>query len=386
MNLVKSLINIQLKIREYKAAFIFLFFFWFMGFLTFFFTETNEDLLTIFFISLGIRSSTSGGDFAGFYSLMWPILLEVIVFGFIIGELLEKYNPIITSKILSKHKNNHTIIIGYQHLSLRIIEHCIKTKHPFVIIEDDGELVEDLINSGHPVVVGDATESSNLEYANVKHAKEVFLCINDVRIAIICTEKIRELNKSCPIYVRVFEDHIQEYLKNPPLNAHPFSISKWAMKEVINWTENKKGKAIVIGRDYLTQSIAHHISLQPERDVYFFNDEHDGIVYKENPQLHIINECACFLSDLREHVKLEEITQVFICWKRDSEFDDSLYLTSKLYLRYPDIEVYLRIFDDELISLIKRYNAKTFSSSSSAFKLLQKEVRLNSAIFPKLKR
>ncbi|MBY9008126.1 MAG: NAD-binding protein [Candidatus Lokiarchaeota archaeon] len=378
--MIKSLIDIQLKIREYKAAFIFLFFFWFMGFLTFFFTRTTEDLLTIFLISLGIRSPTSGGDFAGFYSLMWPILLEVIVFGFIIGELLEKYNPIITSKILSKHKNNHTIIIGYQHLSLRIIEHCIKNKHPFVIIEDDEELVEDLISSGHPVVVGDATEFSNLEFANVKHAKEVFICINDVRIAIICTEKIRNLNKNCSIYVRAFEKHVREYLKQPPLEAYSYSSSKWAMNMIKEWTKDKEGKIIVIGRDHLTQRIAHYISLQPNHDVYLFDDEHDGIVFKENTQLHIIKEYTCFISDFKPHIDLNEVTQVYICWKRDSEFDESLYLTSKLNLLFPHIEVIVRIFDEELINLVKRYKAKTFSSSNSAFQLLQKEVKPNSSI------
>ncbi|MBY8981330.1 MAG: hypothetical protein KGD57_00145, partial [Candidatus Lokiarchaeota archaeon] len=73
-------------------AFLFLFLFWLMGFLSFLFTETSQSLGAIFLMALGIRNSPS--DFGGFYSLMWPILLEVVVFGFIIGELLEKYNPI----------------------------------------------------------------------------------------------------------------------------------------------------------------------------------------------------------------------------------------------------------------------------------------------------
>ena len=383
MNLINSLIDLRLKIKEYKLAFLFLFLFWLMGFLSFLFTETSQSLGAIFLMALGIRNSPS--DFGGFYSLMWPILLEVVVFGFIIGELLEKYNPIITSKILSTHQSNHTVIIGFQHLSERIIEHCIENKDPFVIIEDDEELVEDLISSGHPVVVGDATENSNLLFANIKHAKEVFICINDVRIAIICTEKIREYNQKCPIYVRAFEEHVQDFLEHPPLNAYSFSMSEWAMEGIIKWTNGKKGKAIVIGRDHLTQRIAHHISLLPDREVYFFNDESDGIVFKENPQLHIINECACFLSDLRDHVDLDEVTQVFICWKKESDFDESIYLTSKLHLRYPNIEVFLRIFDEGLMSLAKRYKAKTFSSSTSAFEMLQEKVKPNSAIYPERK-
>jgi hypothetical protein len=99
-----------------------------------------------------------------------------------------------------------------------------------------------------------------------------------------------------------------------------------------------------------------------------------------NERLHIINELAYFLSDLRAHINLDTITQAFICWKRDTEFDESLYLTSKLHSRYPHIEIFVRIFDEELIDLVEKYNAKTFSTSSNAFKMLQKEVKRDSAI------
>ncbi|MHA1509659.1 MAG: hypothetical protein ACTSO6_13260, partial [Promethearchaeota archaeon] len=192
----------------------------------------------------------------------------------------------------------------------------------------------------------------------------VFIAIDDARIAIICTEKIRKINKECPIYARAFEDHVQEYLKQPPLNAIPFSTSKWAMDGIREWIKGKKGAAIVIGRDSLTHRIAYDISLQPDREVFLFDDENDGIEFRVNDRLHIKNEFACFLSDLRTHVKLEEVTQVFICWKHDSEFDESLYLTSKLSLRYPHIEIFVRIFDEELIDLVEKYNATTFSTSS----------------------
>jgi hypothetical protein len=298
------------------------------------------------------------------------------------GELFEKYNPIITSRILASHKRNHTVIIGYRHLSKRIIEHCVENKASFCLIEDSEELVEDLINSGHPIVIGDATETTNLEWANIKHAKEVFININDVRIALICTEKIRNMNPDCPIYVRAFEDHVQEYLRDPPLNAFSFSTSKWTMEKIQKWTKDNTGKAIVIGRDSLTHRIAHHLSLQPERQVYLFDDEHDGIEFVVNERLHIINEFARFLSDILEHVNLTEVTQVFICWKRETEFDESIYLTSKINLRYPQIKVFVRIFDEELVDLVKKYNAKTFSSSRKAFKMLQKEVGPDSGIFP----
>jgi len=299
------------------------------------------------------------------------------------GELLERYNPIITSKILAQHQRNHTIIIGFQHLSERIIEHCIENKKNFAIIEDNLELVEDLLNSSYPVVVGDPTDSVNLNNANVKRAKEVFICIDDARIAIICTEKIRLVNRECPIYVRAFGNHVQEFLRQKPFNAYSFSTSKWAMEVVHEWTNDKKGDAVVIGRDYLTHRIAHHISLQSERQVYLFDDENDGIEFEENSQLHIINEFTRYLSDLIPHVNFKNVSQVFICWTQESDFDESLYLTSKINLRFPHIEIFVRIYDEELVDLVGIYNARTFSSSSHAFKMLQKEVTSESSISPK---
>lgn len=384
MNILNFLIGIELKLKQYKLQFLFLLLFWFGGFIIFIIIAPGYSLWEIFLFSLTVRPGPASiSDFVNLYGFVWPILFEVIVLGFIMGELLQKYNPVVTCRILARHKRNHTVVISYQHLSERIIEHCIENKEPFCLIEDDEELVEDLINSSYPVVIGDATETSSLNFANVKRAKEVFININDVRTAIICTEKIRKMNPDCPIYVRAFEDHVQEYLKQPPLNAYSFSTSKWAMDGIQKWTEGKKGNVIVIGRDSLTHRIAYNISLQPEREVYLFDDQHDGIEFVVNERLHIINELACFLSDLHPHLDLEEVTQVFICWKEESEFDESLYITSKLNQRYPQIETFVRIFDEELKDLVKNYNAKTFSTSKKAFKMLQKEVTPDSGIAPK---
>ncbi len=380
MSLINIFIGIHLKLKQYKLQLIFFFLFWFGGFFYFLISEPSASLGEIVLYSLTIRSPVGGEDFANFYSLIWPLLFEIIFFGFLMGELLEKYNLVITSSILAQHQRNHTVVIGYHHLSERIIEYCIENKEPFCIIEDDQELVEDLINMSRPIVVGDPTETSNLLFGNIKRAKEAFITIDDVRIVIICTEKIRKLNPECPIYVRAFEDHVQEYLKQDPLNAFSFSTSKWAMDGIREWTKDIKGKAIVVGRDSLTHRIAYHISLQPEREIILFDDEHDGVEFPRNSQLHIINEFACFLSDFKPHVNLEEVTQLFICWKQESEFDEAIYLTSKIHLRYPHIEVFVRIFDEELIDLVEKNNAKTFSTSINAFKMLQKEVTRDSAI------
>ena len=382
MSLMNSLIAIQLKLKQYRVQFLLLVIFWLIGLAIFAITEPFQNLWDLFLISIAVRPPPSGTDFGNFYNLIWPIFLEVVVFGFLVGELLEKYNPVATSRILAKHRHNHTVIIGFDHLAERIIEYCIEHKKRFSAIEDDAELVEDLINNGYPVIVGDPTDDLNLKSANFEDAKEVFICEDDVRISIICTEKIRKVNKECPIYVRIFEDHVQEYLKEENLNAFGFSTSKWAMEGIKEWCRGKEGKVLVIGRDRLTHRIAHHISTERNRDTYLFDDQHDGIEFEESDKLHYIKELPRFLSDIRPHVNLDEITQAFICWKLESEFDESLYLVSKFHLRYPKMEVYVRIADEELIDLVTRHNAKTFSTSQNALEKLQQIVTRDSAIYP----
>ena len=115
MKIVNLFIEIELKLKQYKFPFLFLFLFWFTGFLFFAITESFHSVGALLLLSLTIRSPAVTSDFSNFYSLVWPILMEVIFFGFIMGELLEKYNPVVTSRIIAKHKRKHAVIIGYHH-------------------------------------------------------------------------------------------------------------------------------------------------------------------------------------------------------------------------------------------------------------------------------
>ncbi|TXT65986.1 MAG: hypothetical protein BAJALOKI1v1_340009 [Promethearchaeota archaeon] len=382
MHILSKLIDLELKFKHYRIPFFILFFFWLLGFISYSIIEPGKSIWELFLLSITVRSCPTGGDFNNFYSLVFPILIEVVIFGFIIGELLEKYNPIVTSRILAKHRKNHTVIIGYTHLALRIINACIENHNQFAILEDNQESVEDLISSGEAVVVGDPTQESNLIFGNLKKAKEVFICADDVRTAILCTEKIRKLNPFCPIYVRAFEEHVQEYLRQPPLSAYAFSMSQIAIEKLDEIIESESGKAIVIGRDHLAHRIAYDISTQKGREVYLFDDENYGIEFMVNKKLHMVHKFACYISDFQEKMNLDEVTQVFICWVRESEFDEAIYLASKFFLLYPHIKVYVRVADEELIDLVQKYNATTFSSSLYTFEKLQKKVTRQSSILP----
>jgi hypothetical protein len=373
-------IDLQLKLKQHKWAFAVLFFFYMIGFIYYILSETNKSFINIFFMAWGIRSPMDSTDFSGFYQISIAILLDVVVFSFLVGALLEKYNPVATSKIIAEHQRNHTIILGYDHLGERIVEYLQEKRRPYVLIENSEEKVSELINSGEPVIIGDFTEQAILIDAGISNCKEVFFVTNDFRKAIVCVKKIRDLNKKCKLYLRAFEDEFQDYLEKDPWNAYTFSTSQWSLKKVKSWTQDKSGPTIVLGFNHISQLITDHIANSQNRQVILIDPEIDEEFYISEPNIRIIQESYTTLEGLKENCKMDEISQIFICWNSESHFSEALLLIMKLRQEYPKIDAYVRIYDEETIPIFQQYKVETFSTSSRAFQMLQKEVDKDSGL------
>ena len=374
------LIDLKLKIKHNKWPFIICIIFWAIGFVYYISFETDENIWHLIAITTGIRSSNIVSDFSGFYQLMWPILIEVIVIGFIFGALIEKFNPVLTSKLMAEKQRNHSVIIGYHHFGRRIVEYLQDHHKPYTVIEENEEKVDLLISEGEPVIVGDPTDLSNLESAGVKFAKEVFLVVNDVREIIVVCEKVRGLNSKCSIYTRILGEGYSEYLSREPFNALSFSTSKWALESVREWTIGERGKVIVLGRDSLAQRITEYLGREQQRETFLIDPIIDGSYYDDDANITVISDNATILNAMEEHIDLNTVSQIFICWKEESEFSDSLNLTLHFHQKYPNLKVYTRIFDEELGAIMKKFGATIFSTSQYAFNKLQKHVYPDSAI------
>ncbi|UYP43849.1 hypothetical protein NEF87_000134 [Candidatus Lokiarchaeum ossiferum] len=383
MSLNTFLIDLKLKIKQNKWPIMVCIGFWLMGFIFFYLVENDKAIGNILLISFGIRNSNNHSDMAGLYNLVWPVLLETIILGFIFGALFKKYNPVITSQILAKHQRNHTIVIGSTHLGERIIEYLQLNNKNFVLIEREDNKVENLINSSAPVVIGDATDDEILIDASISKAKEVFITINDARDSIVICNKIRDINKDCALYVRLFGDYYYKYLAQEPINAFSFSTSKWAMSSIKEWSQGETGKTLVLGRDNLSQRIAEYLGKDQSRPTVIMDEHIDSDLYDEESAINAISDSANRLRFIEDHINLNEVTQIFIVWKEEEEFSDSLYLCTRLNQKYPSIKVYVRIFDEELAAIMERFNATTFSTSAYAFNMLQKQVQKDSAIYKK---
>jgi Trk K+ transport system NAD-binding subunit len=382
MTLKATLIGLKIKLKENRWPIFLLFATILFGFIYFYMNEPMEDPVNALLIAMAIRQTSLSTDLAGLYQLVFPILLEVIVFGVLLSVFLEKYNPVATSKILAQNHKNHSVVLGFAHLGERLVDYMIDHKKNYTLVEYDVKKVNDLINSGEPVIVGDFTEEATLEDAGVRDCKEVFCVTDQFRVAIILAKKIRKLNPDCELYFRIYKNKFMEYLKKEPWNAITFSTSKWTMESVRKWASNKTGAAIVLGDDHIARQIVKFMADNQQRQVRYYDPDVDPDDYMGRERITFSQVRIMDLEDIETENHLDEIEQIYVCWRSENTFDKSLLLMMELEEKYPNIEKYIRIYDKETAEIIQQYNATTFSTSSYAFEMLQAEVPKDSNIFP----
>ncbi|MBI2790266.1 MAG: NAD-binding protein, partial [Elusimicrobia bacterium] len=74
---------------------------------------------------------------------------------------------------------------------MRLVDHCIRHKLPYVLIEKHEEAVDDLLRRSEPVIVDDARSRDALPSANIAAAKRVIVASNDIETALIVTKNAR---------------------------------------------------------------------------------------------------------------------------------------------------------------------------------------------------
>jgi Trk K+ transport system NAD-binding subunit len=382
MSFKTALIGVKLKIKENRWPFYILFGTMLWGFIYFYLNEPDNTFSNVLLITLGIRQSSLSSDWAGLYNLVFPIFLDIIAFGFLISILLEKYNPVATSKIIAQHHKNHSVVLGFAHLGERLVDYMIEHKKNYTLVEYDVKKVNDLINSGEPVIVGDFTEEATLEDAGVQDCKEVFCVTDQFRVAIILANKIRKLNPDCDLYFRIYKNKFMDYLKKEPWNALTFSTSKWTMDSVKSWADKKKGAAIVLGDDHIARQIVKYIADNQMRSVRYYDPDVDPDDYIDRERIKFSQVRIRDIDDLEKENHMADVEQIFVCWRSEKTFDKSLLLMMEIEEKYPHIEKYIRIYDKETAEIMQQYKATTFSTSSYAFRMLQGEVPEHSNICP----
>ena len=374
------------QFRQFRLPFFIFLLFWLAGIIAFVVIEQNKSFGHIFLISIGITDSDNTNiAFFRFYQFLWYLLFEMLILTFILSTLQETYgyNPIIGARKSASSKKNHTVILGYNHLGERIVEFLREQKRPYAVIEIDYEKVDDLINLGQPIVLGDYTDIHIMELAAVKKCKEVFCVTTDIRRALIAADKVRSVNKDCDLYMRVFDEHFRNFLCSPPFNAYTFSTSNWTIDSMKKWSESVKEEdnIVVLGYDNIVKRIIEFYGENLKCNIHLIDEAVDPEVYADLPNVKFFVEKVRYIENLEERCDMLNISQIYICWNTEEQFSDALLLSVAIKDHYPNIELFVRMFDDELAEIAKTIDATTFSTSAYAFEMLQKDVKKHSGIY-----
>ena len=111
------------------------------------------------------------------------------------------------------------------------MQHLRDAHLPYVLVDRDPAVVDDLVRIGEPVVVDNAKQDSTLADAGIMHARTVVVATNNVETALLVTKKAREKNANAHIIVRCYVDDFAEILETLGANE-VISSSKSAFEGI----------------------------------------------------------------------------------------------------------------------------------------------------------
>ncbi len=108
--------------------------------------------------------------------------------------------------------HDHFIICGAGRVGSRLIRELQRANVPFAVIEQDEQKVAHLIESGAPVIVGDATLEETLLQVGVKRARGLAACLPDDADNVYVVLIARDLSHDLHIVARAVEEQAEPKL------------------------------------------------------------------------------------------------------------------------------------------------------------------------------
>ncbi|GAB4475018.1 MAG: hypothetical protein Kow00124_15560 [Anaerolineae bacterium] len=154
--------------------------------------------------------------------------------------------------------NRHIIVCGVGHLGIRVVRELVILHEDVVVIEHkpDNHRLQEVRSYDIPVIIGDAREESILEKAGLERASSVIICTNDDLINLQIVSRIREMNESIRVVMRMFEDEFghsvaEHFNVNAVMSASALAAPAFAgaaVKTEIMHTFAVAGRVMGMGR------------------------------------------------------------------------------------------------------------------------------------------
>lgn len=175
---------------------------------------TIQTLTTVGFGDL-TPQTMAGRVFASFYMFVGVgavlYVLTATVQTIVQSEMVATFGMRRRQREMSK-LHDHFIICGAGRVGSRLIREMQRASVPFAVIEKDEQKVAHLIESGAPVVVGDATLEEALRQVGVDRARGLAACLPDDADNVYVVLIARDLNANLHIVARAVEEQAEPKL------------------------------------------------------------------------------------------------------------------------------------------------------------------------------
>lgn len=126
-----------------------------------------------------------------------------------------------------KKLENHYIICGYGRMGSAAVERLIAEKVPFVIIENNPEVIDETIRKSVPFIIGDATEEEILKTAKIEKARGLAALLQSDADNLYLVLTARAMNPNLIIVSRAITEEAERKLYRAGANnvIAPYRIS-----------------------------------------------------------------------------------------------------------------------------------------------------------------
>jgi len=122
---------------------------------------------------------------------------------------------------------NHTIICGFGRMGQAVCEEFERRNQPFVVVENDPEVINALHEKAYTCVLGDASNEETLKKANVSSAKNLISVLTTDAQNVYTVLTARDLNRKIYIVTRALDQNAQRKIRNAGANKVicPYAIT-----------------------------------------------------------------------------------------------------------------------------------------------------------------
>ena len=359
----KRLTKIKILLKQNLKAFLIVFL-WFTINFIYFYIETNSvlqsGLIILFF-------TTHNSPYGNFYDAFTEFIIFGLVFGLITVELFRKYNPVVTSREISKKYSEHVIIIGYTHIGQRISNYLKLQGTDCVIIEKDLNLIEDLIANEEAVVNDTPLSIQTLEDAGIKKAKAVFITSDDFEVQMVVNHYIRRLNPNCKVVTRIFQDDIADLISTT-YQTEIISTSKYASDVIDDKIRNLYKKILLIGLNHISLRLLEKLKQRPSIEYQLIEENEDLIKDLIEDKGYII--CG----DPKEGITLEKcnINEVDCVVNTITDVKESILITKRIRDLNRGCKIISRFFLESVAEILEKspFRAEVISSSKDTLEIM----------------